>query len=369
SVNLVPWFPEIAVLGGALGIIPGLVALRRTDRRPVLGTFAEPALIALIALVVLDGLISARTGASFALGACSALTIQWMAGFEIDPKALGLFAWGSTLVGLGLVFELFGSAAGMDDGGWRLFAQLIASFALGSAVMTAGKAASDPVTEAADAGVFATSGALVIAAGTPFVANRVDGVALPMLVATAGLIGGAFALAWRGSPRTGLIAGAIAVGALMALVATGLDPVALGFHEGSLPAGAPLLAVCLGGLLGLVIRLVDRRAWTIALVVAALVAFHLVGPYGTALGALAGLAAVALPSAPCRAATVVAAIAIIVASHSGSPLVTPGHWSGWFHTFLAAVAVGVVGALGKGPRFALLRVAILTWVVIGPLLL
>ena len=367
-MNLVPWFPEIALLGGAAALVPALVVARKSGRRPVPSTFAEPAGIAILALVVLDGLLSARTGASFALGAITALAIQWLDGYGIDSAPLGLAAWGASLLGLGLVFELFGSAAGMDDGGWRLFAQLLAAFALGSAVITATRKSEGPVPESADAAVFAGGGALVIAAATPFVANRVDGVAFPMLVATAGAIGSGFAALWKGSQRTGLIAGAIAAGALMVLAATGLDPVALGIHEGSLPAAAPLLAAVLGTLLGLVIRLIGRRNWTIALVIVTLVAFHLVGPYGTAVGALAALAAVALSSAPSRAATVIAAVAIVVASHSGSPLIAPGHWNGWFHTFLAAVAVGVIGAAGNGPRFALVRVALLTWIVVGPLL-
>ena len=368
-MNLVPWFPEIAILAGAVALIPALLALRSASRRPVLGAYTEPGLIALVALVVLDGLISARTGASFALGAIAALSVQWMADFGIESRVLGLSAWGTSLLGLGFVFELFGSSAGMDDGGWKLFAQLVAAFALGSAVITAVKRSDDGVSEAADAGVFSAAGALVIAAATPFVANRVDGVAFPMLILTAALAPGVLNLFWKGSPRLGLVGGAIIVALLAAVAATGLDPVALGLHETALDARAPLIAALVGVALGAAIRLIDRRNWTIGLVIAAVVAFTLVGPYATAVGALSAMAAVALPSAPCRSATVIAVVAIVVASHSGSPLVTPSHWSGWFHTFVAAVVVGVVGALGRGPRFALLRVAILTWIVIGPLLL
>lgn len=368
-MNLVPWFPEIAVITGAASLIPALVAMRTATRRPALGTYAEPGLVALIALVVLDGLISARTGASFALGAIAALVVQWMADFGIESKVLGLSAWGTALLGLGLVFELFGSAAGMDDGGWKLFAQLVAAFALGSAVITATRKSDDVVSEAADAGIFSTAGALVIAAGTPFVANRVDGVAFPMLILTTALAPGVLSLFWKGSPRRGLIAGAFIVALLAAVAAIGLDPVALGLHETALDSRAPLIAAAIGVALGAAIRNIDRRDATIGFVMCALVLFQLVGPYGTAVGALSAMAAVALPSAPRRSATVIAVIAIVVASHSGSPLVTPSHWSGWFHTFLAAVVVGVVGALGRGPRFALLRVAVLTWIVIGPLLL
>lgn len=272
------------------------------------------------------------------------------------------------MLGLGLEFELFGSAAGMDDGGWKLFAQLVAAFALGSSAITAGGKARDMVTESADAGVFAAASAVVIAAGTPFVANRVDGVALPVLIASAALATGLFGLLWKGAPRTGLVLGAGLAGLLIAVVATGLDPVALALHQDPVSQEAPLIAGLVGVALGAAIRVIDRRQWTIGLVVLALVVFHLVGPFGTAVGALSALAAVALPSAPGRAATVIAALAIVVASHAGSPLVTPSHWSGWFHTFVAAVAVGIVGGLGKGPRFPLFRVAILTWVVIGPLL-
>lgn len=367
-MNLVPWFPEIAMIGGAVALIPGLMALRKAGRRPVPATYLEPGLIALIALVVLDGLISARTGASFALGALASLTVQWFADFGIEPPSLGLSAWGTTLLGLGLVFELFGSAAGMDDGGWRLFAQLIAAFALGSATITATRKGEGTTPESADAAVFSTAAALVIAGGTPLVANRIDGVALPMLVATTALLGGALALAWKGSRRIGLIAGAGLVGALVAVVATGLDPVTLGLHEDPLPALAPLGAALTGVVLGVAIPLINHRVVTAALVVLAVASFHFVGAYGTAILALSVLAAVALPSASGRAATVIAALAVFVASHSGSPLVTPGHWSGWFHTFLAALVVGAIGALGRGPRFALLRVAVLTWIVIAPFL-
>ena len=87
-MNLVPWFPEIAILAGAVALIPALVALRTATRRPELSTFAEPGLIAVVALVVLDGLISARTGASFALGAIAALSVQWMADFGIESRTL-----------------------------------------------------------------------------------------------------------------------------------------------------------------------------------------------------------------------------------------------------------------------------------------
>lgn len=368
-MNLVPWFPEIAVIAGALALIPALAGVRRAVRHPAWATYATPAVIALLGLALLDGVISARTGASFALGAITALTIQGLADFGPEARALGLAGWGASALGLGLVFELFGSAAGMDDGGWRLFAQLVAAFALGSSSVTTGRKADDPVPEAADAAVFAAAGALVIAAGTPYVANRVDGVAFPMLIASAAVAISALALLWKGSPKGGLVLGAVLAGALIAAVATGLDPVALRLQQDPVSSAGPLLAGVIGVGLGLVLRLVDQRNWTIVLVVLGLTVFHFLGPFGTAVGALAALAAVALPSAPGEAATVIATVAIVVASRSGSPLVTPSHWNGWFHTFLAAAAVGIVGGLGAGPRFALFRVAILTWVVLGPLLL
>ena len=367
-MNLVPWFPEIAVIAGAAALLPALAGLRGATSRPLLSTYTTPGMIALLGMLLLDGVISARTGASFALGAVTALGIQWLAGFGLESKTLGLSAWGASVLGLGLEFELFGSAAGMDDGGWKLFAQLVAAFALGSSVITAGGKAHDTVTESADAGVFAAAGAVVIAAGTPFVANRVDGVALPVLIASAALATGLFGLLWKGSPRLGLVLGAGLAGLLIAVVATGLDPVALALHQDPVSQEAPLIAGLVGVALGAAIRVIDRRQWTIGLVVLALVVFHLVGPFGTAVGALSALAAVTLPATPGQAATVIAALAIVVASHSGSPLVTPSHWHGWFHTFVAAIAVGIVGGVGKGPRFALFRVAILTWVVIGPLL-
>jgi hypothetical protein len=162
------------------------------------------------------------------------------------------------------------------------------------------------------------------------------------------------------------LAGAIVAGALMALAASGLDPVALGIHESSLPAQTPLLAGLLGALLAVAIRLVNQRRWTIVLIAASLAPFHFLGTYGLALGALSMMAAVALPSAPCGAATVLTVLGLLAASRSGTPLVVPAYWSGWFHTVLAAVVVGLVGALGKGSRFALLRVALLTWIVIAP---
>ena len=367
-MNLVPWFPEIAVLAGAAALVPALLGMRRAAGRPVPSTFVEPGLIALVALVALDGLISARTGASFALGALATLSVQWIADFGIESRALGLAAWGTALLGLGLVFELFGAAAGMDEGGWKLLAQLIAAFALGSALITASRKADARVPERADAGVFAVAGALIIAASTPFVANRVDGVAFPMLVLTAASIGGAFALLWTGPPTVGLVAGAILVGLLAAVAAAGLDPVALGFHESSLPAQVPLLAGLLGVLLGVAVRLLDSRRWTIVLVAASLLPFHFLGTYGVAVGALSMMAAVPLPVAPGGAVTVLAVLGLVAASHSGTPLITPSHWAGWFHTFLAAGVVGVIGAAGRGPRVALLRVAVLVWIVIGPFL-
>jgi len=39
-MNLVPWFPEIAILAGAVALIPALVALSTATRRAELSTFA-----------------------------------------------------------------------------------------------------------------------------------------------------------------------------------------------------------------------------------------------------------------------------------------------------------------------------------------
>ncbi|HWZ29137.1 MAG TPA: hypothetical protein VNX15_11270 [Gemmatimonadales bacterium] len=367
-MNLVPWFPEIAVLAGAASLVPGLLALRRAPGRPVPSSFAEPALLALVALAFLDGLVSARTGASFALGAAAALSIQWMAAFEIASPALRLSAWGTALLGLGLIFELFGGAAGLDDGGWRLFAQLTAAFGLGSALVTATKAGTDAAIEFADTGVFAVVGAIVIASATPLVANRVDGVAFPMLIAAAALAAGVVALLWQWHSRAGVVVGAAAVAILVAFVAAGLDPVALLRDESPLTPRAPLLATLLGVLLGIVIGMIDNWKWTIALLVVSLVPFHLLGPYGTALGALGALTVLAPASGSSRAATVLTVIALLAASHSGSPLVTPEHPHGWIRAVIGLLVIGGIGLLGKGPRFALLRVGILTWIVIGPLL-
>lgn len=271
------------------------------------------------------------------------------------------------LIGLAVVFELFESAAGLDEGGWRLFAQLVAAFALGSALITA-TLPPGGVAESADAGAFALAAAIVIAAATPFVANRVDGVAFPMLVGVAGLAAGVVAWAGRGPPRGKLLLGAALVAILVALAAQGLDPVALGRHDDPLSPHTPLIAALVGAALGAAIRLIDRRGWTIGLLVVALVPFHLLGPYGLALGALAAFTAVATPSSPCRGATGLAALALLAASHAGTPLVTPAHAGGWIHAVIALLVVAGLGWLGKGPRFALLRVLFLTWIVIGPLL-
>lgn len=368
-MNLVPWFPEIAVLAGALALVPGLLALRSAPNRPTPSSFTEPGLIALVGLAVLDGLISARTGASFALGAAAALVIQWIAGFGIASSALRLFAWGASLLGLGTIFELFGGAAGLDDGGWRLFAQLGAAFALGSAAVTATRAGEDAGAEIADSAIFATVGALVVAAATPFVANRVDGVALPMLIAVAALAAGVVALAWKGAARIGFVMGALAVAILVALVASGLDPVALGRHESPLTPQAPLIATLVGLLLGTALGMIGNWKWAVALVVISLVPFHLLGVYGTALGSLGMLVVMAPASASGKAATVLTAIALLAASHSGSPLVTPSHFGGWFRGVLGVLLpVALIWFVGKGPRFAVLRVAILLWLVIAPFL-
>jgi hypothetical protein len=368
-VNLVPWFPEIAVLAGAAALAPGLLALRRASTRLTLSAFAEPTVVALIVLAVLDGLVSARTGASFAVGAAAALSIQWMAGFGIAAPTLRLAAWGTALVGLGLIFELFGGAAGLDDGGWRLFAQLIAAFGLGSALVTATRAGIDLAAESTDAGVFAAVGALVIASATPLVANRVDGVAFPMLIATAALAAGVVALWWKGAPRIGLVLAGAAVALLVALVAAGLDPVALGHDEAALIPQAPLIAALAGVLLGTAMGMVASWKWVVALAVASAIPFHLLGAYGTALGALGALTVLAPGSCSSKATTVLTAIALLAASHAGSPLVTPSHVGGWLRGILGVlVPVGLIWFVGKGARFAVLRFGVLLWIVIGPFL-
>lgn len=367
-MNLVPWFPEIAVLAGALALVPGLLAARRASDRPAFSSFGEPAVIALIAMALLDGLVSARTGASLALGAAAALVIQCMAGFGIPSSALRPFAWGASLLGLGMVFELFGGSAGLDDGGWRLFAQLAAAFALGSALITATRAGTDQAADLADAGVFAAAGAIVIASATPLVANRVDGVAFPMLVATSALAAGIVALAWKGSARIGIGTGAVGVAVLVALVATGLDPVALGRDDTVLSTQTPLIATLAGVLLGAALGMTGGWKWTVALVLVSLVPFHLLGAYGTALGALGALTVLAPASTSGKAATLLTGLALLAASHSGSPLIAPSHAHGWIRAAAALLVLGGIAWVGRGSRIALARVGVLLWIVIGPLL-
>ena len=365
-MNLVPWFPEIAVLAGAVALIPALLALRAASSRPVPETYIEPLALAVVAVALLDGLMSARTGASFALGTAAALAIQWVGDFGVDARRMGLFASGAVLLGFGLVFELFGSSAGIDDGGWHLFGQLIASFALGSALITALRPAPSGVPDAQDAATFGAAGALVIASATPLVANRVDGVALPMLVLVAGLIPLLAAFTGKLSGGVGTAVSAVMVALVTVAIATGLDPVSLTRDESPVASWGPAAAMLVGIALGVAAIVVKDKRWALAVLALSLVPFHLLGPYGTALGGLAALAGTGLLHRPSVATTFLAVIALLAASHSGSPLVTPSHARGWVAAVIAVVLVGAIGILGKGPRLALLRMAILLWVVVGP---
>ena len=351
-MNLVPWFPEVAVGAGLLALVPGLRALRGSAGRPR-PRLAAPASVVLGAAVLLNLLIAPRTGAALALGGATGILISLLAVSE--PAA-----WGAALLGLGALFEIFGGAAGMDEGGWKLLAQLVSAFALGSALVAAVQPADGPVPEAADAGIFGAAGALVIAAATPFVANRVDGVALPVLVAVAGLVPTARFNVWIG-------AGVVAL--LTLAVARGLDPVALGRNEYPVATWAPGASLVAGVALGVVaVRVRDKR-WALGvLLVTAIVLFHAFGPYGVALGAVGAIAGAGLRHRPGVAATFLTAAALFVASHSGTPLVTPSHLRGWVVAGLGLSVVAIVGVLGRGSRIAVLRILLLEWIVIGPLL-
>jgi len=364
-VNLVPWFPEIAVLAGALALLPALVGLRQATQRPVPATYLEPVVLALIGMVVLDGLVSARTGASFALGAISGAAVAWVADFSIEPRRLALFAGGVVLVGLGLVFELFGVAAGLDDGGWHLFGQLVAAFALGSALITALRP-STPTADASDAATFGAAATLVIASASPLVANRVDGAALPMLVLVAALVPLVLAFAGKRSGSVSTAVSAAAVAVVAAVVAAGLDPVALTLREAPIPSWGPTAAILGGIALGAVAVVVRDKRWALAVLVVSLVPFHVLGPYGTALGGLAAMAGTGLLHRPSVATTFLGAIALLAASHSQSPLATPAHLAGWVSVAVTLLVVAGIGALGKGSRLTLVRVLFLMWVVFAP---
>lgn len=364
-MNLVPWFPEIAVLAGAVALIPALLALRTASSRPVPETYIEPLALSVVAVALLDGLLSARTGASFAVGTAAALAIQWVGDFGVDSRRVGLFASGAVLLALGLVFELFGSSAGMDDGGWHLFGQLIAAFALGSSLITTLRPAS-VVPDAQDAATFGVAGALVIASATPLVANRVDGVALPVLVLVAGLIPLLVAFTGRLSGGVGTAVSALIVAGVTVAIATGLDPVSLTRDENPVASWGPAAALLVGIALGVLAVVIKDKRWALAVLALSLVPFHLLGPYGTALGGLAALAGTGLLHRPSVATTFLTVIALLAASHSGSPLATPSHVRGWITAVIGLLVLGGIGVLGKGPRLALLRMSILLWIVVGP---
>lgn len=367
-MNLVPWFPEIAVGTGVLALAPGLWTLRRTPNRARAVPLAVPAALILAATVVLDFLVSERTGAALALGGATALLIAVLTSTGISARALGLASWGAALLGLGALFEIFGSAAGMDDGGWKLLAQLAAAFALGSALVTAVRPTDGPVPDAADAGIFGTTGAVVIASATPFVANRVDGAALPVLIAVAGALPPLIALVARPSVTIGVVVGAVVVALVVAGAAAGLDPVALARDGSPMTPWAPLAAALTGIALGVGAALIPDKRWALAVLVASLLPFHALGPYGTALGGAGVMAGVGLLHRPSVAATCLTAVALFAASHSNSPLATPTHVRGWIVAALGSMVVVALGVLGKGSRIALLRVAFLEWIVIAPLL-
>ncbi|HTY06042.1 MAG TPA: hypothetical protein VMC86_05980 [Gemmatimonadales bacterium] len=365
-MNLVPWFPEIAVAAGALALAPGLWTLRRIPSRARAVHLAVPAALILAAAVVLDLLVSERTGAALALGGVTALLIAVLASTGLSAPTLGLASWGAALLGLGALFEIFGGAAGMDDGGWKLFAQLAAAFALGSALVTAVRPPDGPAPDAADAGIFGTTGAVVIASATPFVANRVDGAALPMLIAVAGVLPPLIALVARPSVKIGVGVGAAVVALVVAGAAAGLDPVALARDEGPTPPWAPLAAALTGIALGVGAALISDKRWALAVLVASLLPFHALGPYGTALGGAGVMAGVGPLHRPSVATTFLTAVALLAASHANSPLATPTHARGWIVAALGAMVVAALGVLGKGSRIALLRVVLLEWIVIAP---
>jgi len=357
-VNLVPWFPELAVATGLLALVPALWTLRRLPARPSAVLFGPPVALVLAATIALDLLISARTGGALALGGAAALLGAALASAGLASPVAALGSWGAALLGLGALFEVFGGAAGMDDGGWKLLGQLAATFALGSAL----------VAGEADAGVFAAAGAVVVAAATPLVANRVDGVALPVLIAVIAAVPAAAGVLARMPPRPRLIAGAVAAALLAGGVAAGLDPVALDRHGDTLPASLPFVGSLLGIALAVVVTTVRDRRWAAAAVVVSVFAVHLIGPYALAVGGIAVIAGAGTSARTAVAATTLAAVALLAASHSGGPLVIPHHLRGWIVTAGAAAVVAGLGIFGKGGRLALVRVVLLEWIILAPLM-
>ena len=366
-VNLVPWFPEIAVGAGLLALLPGFLALRRAPVRPRPGDFTLPLGLVVGAGIVLDVLISARTGGALALGGVTAILTAALAASALPAPTAACSTWGAALLGIGALFEIFGSAAGMDDGGWKLFAQLAAAFALGFSLVTAVRP-NQPIPDAADGGVFAAVAAIVVASATPFVANRVDGVALPVLIAVAAIGSPLIELGWKPTALAGKVAAPAIVALVVLAVAAGLDPVALGRDENPTAPAAPAIAALLGIALGAVLVLVRDWRWATAAALAALAAFHWLGPFGAALGGIAAVAGAGMSRRAGAAATVLGAFALLAASHAGSPLVTPSHPGGWVVAVVGSLAVVALAAFGGGPRLALLRVVFLEWIVIAPLL-
>jgi K(+)-stimulated pyrophosphate-energized sodium pump len=238
------------------------------------------------------------------LGQSRALRIAFAGG-----SVMGLAVASLGLLGIGLVFETFGAAASVDELGLKAFSEIIAGFAMGaSSIALFARVGGGIFTKAADVGadlvgkleagipeddprnpatiadnvgdnvgdvagmgadifesyVGAIVATIALGATSPFVANRIEAVALPVLVTAAGLLASLLGIALvrffeRGSPagalRWSTLAAAAVFLALAYVVCGRLDPVAVAPNQSPLPAMGPFLALVAGTVAGVAIGL------------------------------------------------------------------------------------------------------------------
>jgi K(+)-stimulated pyrophosphate-energized sodium pump len=278
------WRTGAAYLGGGLcSVLAGLFGMRAATRANV--RTAE----------------AARTA-----GQARALRIAFSGG-----AVMGLAVASLGLLGIGVVLALF-YEAGVVQASWQAFAQIISGFAMGaSSVALFARVGGGIYTKAADVGadlvgkleagipeddprnpatiadnvgdnvgdvagmgadifesyVGAAIAAVVIGATSDAVANRVDAVALPLLLTVSGLAASLIGIAAvrlleRGAPAAALRWSTILAAALFLvgafLIVTRLDPVIVGPGDTPLPTLGPFYAVAAGTGAGVLIGLLTE---------------------------------------------------------------------------------------------------------------